>query len=155
MSLEKITLLEKEKMLVTSMFSSTTMFFQVLFFNLSKCDCFAKNILISTTFSARVHQSTIAQNLETDMLTLFQTSPCFNVCSVCLTKALWEEEKLLVPNNFSFSYSVFYPFGELPAIFMKSKTVICRLFQFGRVLNLSFGKGWNTLSTLQRLSEQK
>ena len=118
-------------MLVTSMFSSTTMFFQVLFFNLSKCDCFAKNILISTIFSARVHQSTIAQNLETDMLTLFQTSPCFNVCSVCLTKALWEEEKLLVPNNFSFSYSVFYPFGELPAIFMKSKTVICRLFQFG------------------------
>ena len=28
-----------------------------------------------------------------------------------LMKTLWEKEKLLVTNNFSFSHSVFYPFG--------------------------------------------
>ena len=44
-------------------------------------------------------------------------------------------------NNFFFSHSVFYPNKELPAIFIKFEIVICQLFQFGRVLNLSFGKG--------------
>ena len=28
-----------------------------------------------------------------------------------LLKALWEKEKFLVTSNFSFSHSVFYPFG--------------------------------------------
>ena len=28
-----------------------------------------------------------------------------------LLKTLWEKEKLLVTSNFSFSHSVFYPFG--------------------------------------------
>ena len=42
-----------------------------------------------------------------------------------LLKTLWEKEKLLVTSNFSFSRSVFYPFGELSAIFIKLKN--CRL----------------------------
>ena len=40
-----------------------------------------------------------------------------HVCSTSLLKTLWEKEKSLVTSNFSFSHSVFYPFGELPAIF--------------------------------------
>ena len=57
-----------------------------------------------------------------------------------------EKEKLLVTSNFSFSHSVFYLFGELSAIFIKFDIVVCNLFQFGRVLYLSFG---NRLRLLQ------
>ena len=53
--------------------------------------------------------------------------------STSLLKTLWEKEKLLVTSNFSFSHSVFYPFEELSAIFMKFEFVVCKLFQFGRV----------------------
>ena len=66
----------------------------------------------------------------------FPNKPLFLcVCSVILLKTLWEKEKLLVTSNFSFSHSVFYPFGELSAIFIKIKIVVCKLFQLGRVLN--------------------
>ena len=34
---------------------------------------------------------------------------------------------------------VFYPFGDFSAIFIDFEIVVCKLF--GRVLNLSFGKG--------------
>ena len=44
-------------------------------------------------------------------------------------------------SNFSFSHSVFYPFGELCAISIKFEIVVCKLFPFGTVLNLLFGKG--------------
>ena len=50
-----------------------------------------------------------------------------------LLKTVWEKEKLLVTNNFSFSDSVFYPFGELVAIFIKFKIVVCKVVQFERV----------------------
>ena len=41
-------------------------------------------------------------------LTLYQTSPCFNVLAVqVFLKTPWEKEKLLVTSNFSFSHSVF------------------------------------------------
>ena len=43
-------------------------------------------------------------------------------------------------NNFSFSHKVFYPSGELFAIFIKFKIVVCKLLQFGRMLNLLSGK---------------
>ena len=46
-------------------------------------------------------------------------------------ETLWEKEKLLVMSNFSFSRRVFYPFGELSAIFIKFDFVISKLFQFG------------------------
>ena len=35
--------------------------------------------------------------------------------------------------QFLFFYCAFYPFGELTAIFINYKIVICKLFQFGRV----------------------
>ena len=44
---------------------------------------------------------------------------------------------------------VFYLFGGISAIFITSEIVVCKLFQFGRVWNLSFGKGLNhTIPTL-------
>ena len=42
--------------------------------------------------------------------------------------------------------SVFYPSEELSAIFIKFEIVVCKLFQFGIVLNLSFGKGLKRLN---------
>ena len=47
------------------------------------------------------------------------------VCCRSLLKTLWEKEKLLVTSNFSFSYSVLYPFGELYTISIKFETVVC------------------------------
>ena len=49
--------------------------------------------------------------------------------------------EMLITNNFSFSDSVFYPFGDLSPIFNKVKIVVCKLVQFGRVQNFTFGKG--------------
>ena len=67
---------------------------------------------------------------------------CLRFCSKSLSKTLWEKEKLLVTSNFSFSRSFFFnPFGELYDILIKHEIVVCKLFQFGRVLNGSFGTG--------------
>ena len=41
----------------------------------------------------------------------------------------------------AFSHSVFYPFVELSANLIPFEIVVCKLFQFGKVQNLSFGKG--------------
>ena len=54
----------------------------------------------------------------------------FCVCSTSLLKTQWEKEKWLGTSNFSFTHSVFYPFGELSGIFIKFKIVVYRLFQF-------------------------
>ena len=72
----------------------------------------------------------------------FQHKPWFlRICSVSLLKPLWGKQKLLTKSNFSSSHSVFYLFGELSAIFVKFDIVVCKHFLFGRVSNLSFGKG--------------
>ena len=64
----------------------------------------------------------------------FPNNPWFlRVCIKSLLETLWEKEKLLVTSNFSFSQSVSYLFGELSAISIKFETVVCRLFEFGRV----------------------
>ena len=63
------------------------------------------------------------------------------VCCIVLLKTLWEKEKLLETSNFSFSHSVFYPFGKLSAIFINFQIVVCKIFEFGRIYNFSFGKG--------------
>ena len=56
----------------------------------------------------------------------FPNKPWFlHVCSTSLLKTPWEKEKLLVTSNFSFSHSVFYPFEEVSAIFIKSEIVVC------------------------------
>ena len=58
-----------------------------------------------------------------------------------LLKTLWEEEKLLVTSNFSFSLSVFYMFGELYAIFNKFEIVVCELFSLEESKTCYLGKG--------------
>ena len=44
-------------------------------------------------------------------------------------------------SNISFFHSVFYPSWKLSATLIKFVIVVCKLCQFGRVLNLSLGKG--------------
>ena len=85
--------------------------------------------------------------LRLKCLTHSQTSPGFYVYK--LLKTLWEKEKLLVMSNFSFSHSVFYLSGELSAIFVKFRIVVCRRFEFGGVQNQSFGKGLNVVNNLE------
>ena len=59
----------------------------------------------------------------------FPNKPWFlRVCSTGLLKTLSEKEKLLITSNFSFSHSVSYPYEELSFIFIKFKTVGCKLF---------------------------
>ena len=72
------------------------------------------------------------------------------VCCTSLLKA-GKKEKLLVMNNFSFSHSVFYLFGELSAIFIKFNFVIS--FSWDQSKILSSGKGLlkKPISTLQSL----
>ena len=77
------------------------------------------------------------------IFTLSQTSHGFYTSAVQVLKTLLEKEKLLITSNFSFSHSVFYSFGELDAIFIKFETVVCKLFWFGKVQNLLFGKELN------------
>ena len=62
------------------------------------------------------------------------------VCSTRRLKTLWEKKKLLITSNFSFSNSVFYPFGELSAILIKLKIVVCKRYQFWKVWICCFGK---------------
>ena len=50
-----------------------------------------------------------------------------HVCSTSPLKTLWEKEKLHVTSNFFFSHTVFYPIGELSAIFIEFKIVVCKL----------------------------
>ena len=90
-----------------------------------------------------------------DYINPFPNKPWFlRVCSTSLLKTLWEKEILLVTSNFSFSHSVFYLFGQLSAILIKLKIVVCKVSQFGRVQNLLFGKGislYHSISTLTTL----
>ena len=62
---------------------------------------------------------------------LFLDMPLFLcVCNTSLLKTLWEKEKCLVRSNFSFSHSVFYPFGEHSVIFITFEIVVCKFFKF-------------------------
>ena len=73
-------------------------------------------------------------SITLDRFNPFPDKPWFlRVCRTSLLKTLWEKEKLLILSNFSFSHIVFYPFGELSAIFNKFEIVVCKLFQFVRV----------------------
>ena len=59
----------------------------------------------------------------------FPNKPWFlRVCnSSRFLKTLWEKKKFLVKSNFSFSHSVFCPFGKFSAIFVKFEIVVCKL----------------------------
>ena len=76
------------------------------------------------------------------ILTLSETSPCFyESVAQGLWKKLWEKEKLLVTINFSFFHSVSLSLGELPAIVIKFKIVICKPFQLEASKICLLGKG--------------
>ena len=69
-----------------------------------------------------------------EVINPFPNKPWFlRVCGTSLLKTHWQKEKFLVTNNFSFSHSVFHPFEELSAIYLRFQIVICKLFRFGRV----------------------
>ena len=71
---------------------------------------------------------------------LFPNNPLFftyvSAVQVCI-KTLWENEKLLVTSNFSFSYIVFYPFEELSTISSKYRLSSANTFSLEES-NLSF-----------------
>ena len=50
-------------------------------------------------------------------------------------------EKLLITSNFSFSHSVLYPFGELFAIFIKIRIVVCKVLSLEESKIYRLGKG--------------
>ena len=64
--------------------------------------------------------------LKKNFVNSFPNKPWFlHVYSTNLSKTPWENEKLLVTSNFSLYHSVFYPFGDLIAIFIQFKIVVC------------------------------
>ena len=71
------------------------------------------------------------------------------VCSKSLLKTLWEKEKFLVTSNFSFFHSVFYPFGELFAIFIKRKILVFKLSSLveSKIVILERVKPWDCVVT--------
>ena len=97
---------KKEKMLVTSIFSfSHNVFNRLLSQGLKSPDCVV-----------RVHP--------------FPHKPWF--LPVCRTfKNTVRKGEIARSKKGSFSCSVFYPFGELSAIFIKIKIIIYKLFHFG------------------------
>ena len=116
--------------------------FQVNIFSnirdITKCQSFCTTLKSQpmTTMMPRLWQY-LGFSLKTAQLIIinpFPNKPLFlRICSTSLLKTLWEKEKLLVTSNFSFSHSVFYPFGKLSGILIEVKIVVCKLFQFGRI----------------------
>ena len=101
----------------------------ILFFHSKKKGC--QKILCNKNFGLTHPNETFKWHVY--LLSLSQTSPGFHVFAVQVFRKHWEKEKLLVMRDFSFSHTVFYPYGELSAIFIKFEIVICNLFQFGKV----------------------
>ena len=116
------TLWEKEKMLVTSIFS------------------FSYNVFY--LIKRKMHHLSQLKFLSANALNSFP-SPGFYVSAAQIFWKHWGEEKLLEMTNFSISYSVLYPFGKLPAIFIKLKIVVCKLFEFGKSLQFVVRKRVN------------
>ena len=65
------------------------------------------------------------------------------VCCASLLKPLLVKGEIARNTQFLLFPKGFYPFGERSAIFIKFEIVICKLFHFERVQNLSFWKGLN------------
>ena len=89
-------------------------------------DLYLHSMLLCHSFVSRKSHillyDTLAFNgkFKCSKLNPFPNKPLFlHVCSTGLLKTLWEKEELLVMSIFCFSHSVFYPFGELSAIFIK------------------------------------
>ena len=83
----------------------------------------------------------MSHNLTKWVLTLSQTSPGFYLSAVQVFKntvrkgeIARNEQFLLFPQCFP------YPLEEFSSFFIKFEIVVCRLFQLGRVQNLSLGE---------------
>ena len=102
--------------------------------NLTFVDCRDRIILNLSWKNIIKLAKGLPNNIFQDLFNSFSNKPRFlRVCSTSLLKTLWEKEKLLVTNIFSFSHSVFYLFRELSTILIKLKVIECKLFQFGRL----------------------
>ena len=76
------------------------------------------------------------------VLAFTQTSPCFYVPEVqVFIKKTAGKGEIARNEEFVLFPQCYLPFWRTFAIFMKFKIVVCRLFQFGKVQNLSFRKG--------------
>ena len=138
---------EKEKLLETNNFS----FFPTVFSTFLENFLPLSNRLTKKTF---LFHSTFCNKIDTDIQCFFHNvnkfsrdklsfeSGCKNaysftkqalVCTCLHSKSFENTEGKGVTSNFSFSRSVFHPSGELSAIFIKFRIVICKLFDSGRV----------------------
>ena len=125
---------EKEKMLLTSIFCFSRNVFRRPFyqhFSLHQ-NCFPKGIfhMVVKTQDCDVNVGIVPVG---NSLTHSHTTTPFDAFGIQAFLKHWEKEKLLVTSNFSFSHSVFYPFGQLSSFFVIFEIVVCKLFQFGRV----------------------
>ena len=86
--------------------------------------------LLPQCFQKMCIADTLKQRLVWERFNPFPNKPwVLHVSSTSLLKTLCQKEKLLV--TISPFPSVFYIFGELSAIFIEFKIVVCKLFQFG------------------------
>ena len=99
------------------------------------CVCVCVCFTLSLSLKKSVYSITSFNSVQTKPLFLL-------VCSSCLFKTLWEKAKFLVTSSFSFSHTVFYPFGELSAKFIKFEFPNSISLEVSFVENLLFGKGF-------------
>ena len=120
-------------MLVTSIFS----------FNHFVVYSSKMNFILSTTFeSSSVNALDLNHTkiwLVGKELTLSQKALVFCVCRTSLKTTVGKGE-IAQNEPFLLFPQCFLPIWKLDAIFIKFEIVLCSLFQFGRVKNLSFGK---------------
>ena len=75
-----------------------------------------------------------------------QISPGFSVSSAQVFRKRFRTKGEIAHNEQFLLFPQFFNFlGELSAIFIKFKIIVCQLFQFGKDYNLSFGKGLNNI----------
>ena len=123
-------------MLVPAFSSFPELFSKSLFLGVVESWGFMKETEVFTDNKTDVTQNVKlgVGKTESRVFNPFPNKPwSLHVCNSSLLKTLWEKEKLLVTSNFSFTHSVFYPFGELSAISVKFEIVVCKHFEFGRV----------------------
>ena len=96
--------------------------------------CFERASFTDTSKGVTSFPDTSKSVTVREWVTPFPNKPwLLRVCSTSLMKTLWENKKLIITSNSSFSHSVFYPSEKLSAIFINFKIALCKLFQFGRV----------------------
>ena len=124
---------------------SRFLFFPLFSFNFWSPNCYG---LYCRSFSYYISVISFSFTTKTDFLLRYGKSfvPWLYLSVYPFPNKPWSGVQFFcVTSNFSFSHSVFYWFGELFVIFITFENVVCKLFEFGRVQNLSFGKGLNLM----------